>query len=104
MRLNYVLKARGKKIRDIASASFLLRISKPYRPDNRSSLNAPLHLNKTEWKVLVPDCDISQQRGFSNRTAQCLLQQPQKIKELGIRIRIKGFGVEAETGHTRVPF
>jgi len=35
-------KSLRKDNRDIASASFLLRISKPYRPDNWSSLNAPL--------------------------------------------------------------
>ena len=35
-------KSPWKDNRDIASASFLLRISKPYQPDNRSSLNAPL--------------------------------------------------------------
>jgi len=35
-------KSQRKDNLDMASASLLLRISKPYRPDNQSSLNAPL--------------------------------------------------------------
>ena len=35
-------KSPRKDNRDIASANFLLRISKPYQPDNQSSLNALL--------------------------------------------------------------
>ena len=35
-------KSPRKDNRDIVSASFLPRINKPYRPDDRSSLNAPL--------------------------------------------------------------
>ena len=34
---------------DIASASFLLRILKPYQPDNWYSLNAPLDDNFMAW-------------------------------------------------------
>jgi len=51
-------KSPRKDNQDIASVSFLLRISKPPRSDNRSSLNAPLDSETTD-RVIMMTCTVS---------------------------------------------
>jgi len=66
-------KSPRKDNRDSASASFLLRINKPYRPNNRSSLNAPEVWNVEQWyaadKITMTVTNSTRQRrgDFSRR-------------------------------------